>query len=130
VAAGFAPISIDTETDGSLNMPATRTALYTIKPTIGIISGADIIPISPFADSAGLMAKCAHDIGALLDVLVDKEKTQKPLRGYESCMAESFAGLRIGSLDPERWKWPARVTTPNEGAEKQIVGFYDCLKVL
>jgi amidase len=130
VAAGFAPISIGTETDGSLNMPAIRAALYTIKPTIGIVSGAGVVPISPFADSAGPMAKCARDIGALLDVLVDETKTQKPLSGYESCMVESFAGLRIGPLNPEIWKWPARVTASNEGATIQIVSSYDRLRVL
>jgi amidase len=121
-------VSIGTETDGSLNMPAIRAALYTIKPTIGIVSGAGIIPISPFADSAGPMAKCARDIGALLDVLVDETKTQKPLRGYESCMTDSFAGFRIGSLDPQIWRWPARVTTPDEGATKQIVSSSHGLK--
>ena len=55
VSAGYAPISIGTETDGSLVLPANRAALYTLKPTIPFISREGIVPISSFCDSAGPM---------------------------------------------------------------------------
>lgn len=46
VSAGYAPVSIGTETDGSLVCPAGRAALYTIKPTIGLVPQSDIVPVS------------------------------------------------------------------------------------
>jgi amidase len=121
VAGGFVPISIGTETVGSLNMPATRAALYTIKPTMGLVSSAGIIPVSPFADSAGPMAKSAHDIATLMDILVDQTKTKMPSGGYTGCLTASFENISIGALDPEVWNVPPHVTTPNEGASKQMV---------
>lgn len=41
VASGFAPLAIGTETNGSLVWPACRCALYSIKPTVGMISQRD-----------------------------------------------------------------------------------------
>ena len=71
VTAGYAPISIGTETEGSLIVPASRAALYTIKPTIPIVSQEGIIPITGFCDSAGPMTKSVEDLANLMDVLVD-----------------------------------------------------------
>jgi amidase len=102
-------------------MPATRAALYTVKPTIGLVSTAGIIPISPFADSAGPMAESSCDVADLLDVLVDETKTIIPRGGYRSCRTGSIANLRIGSLDPKVWKYPPYVTKPTEVATKQMV---------
>jgi Asp-tRNA(Asn)/Glu-tRNA(Gln) amidotransferase A subunit family amidase len=102
-------------------MPATRAALYTIKPAMGLVSSAGIIPISPFADSAGPMAKSAHDIATLMDILVDQTKTKMPSGGYTSCLTASFEKISIGALDPEVWNVPPHVTTPNEGDSKQMV---------
>jgi amidase len=103
-------------------MPATRAALYTIKPTVGIVSLAGVIPISPFYDSPGPMAKCAQDIADLLDVMVDGTMTEKPSGGYRSCLTDSFQDMKIGALDPTVWNFAPRVTAPDEGATNQMVG--------
>ncbi|KAF2109934.1 amidase signature domain-containing protein [Lophiotrema nucula] len=121
VAAGFAPIAIGTETNGSINMPSTRAALYAIKPTIDLVSNDGIIPCSSFLDSAGPMAKCAQDVADLLDALVDKTKTTIPEGGYRTCLIGSFESLKIGTLDPEVWKFSVRVIKPDEGATKQMI---------
>ncbi|OAP53885.1 hypothetical protein AYL99_11907 [Fonsecaea erecta] len=73
VSAGYSPFSIGTETDGSLIVPAGRAALYTIKPTIGLVPQARIVPISSTFDSAGPMAKTPYDMAVLLDVIIDPE---------------------------------------------------------
>jgi amidase len=102
-------------------MPATRAALYTVKPTIGLISTVGIIPISPFADSAGPMAKSSCDVADLLDMAVDETKAIITSSGYKSYLTGSIADLRIGPLDPKGWKYPPYVTKPNEVATKQMV---------
>lgn len=103
VSAGFAPVSIGTETAGSLVMPSDRAALYTIKPTVKIVSQEGIIPISPEADSAGPMAKSVLDLANLLDILVDRDKTNVPLGGYRSAITGTWDHIKIGILEPEKW---------------------------
>jgi amidase len=98
-------------------MPATRAALYTIKPTVGIVSRTGVIPVSPFFDSPGPMAKCAQDIADLLDVMVDETMIERPVGGYRSCLTDSFQDIKIGALDPTVWNFPER----DEGATKQMV---------
>ncbi|KAG8526852.1 uncharacterized protein KY384_008281 [Bacidia gigantensis] len=57
VAAGFAPVSVGTETDGSICLPATRAALYAMKATVGAINMTAAQPANPDFDSAGGLAK-------------------------------------------------------------------------
>lgn len=102
-------------------MPATRAALYTIKPTYGIVSSVGVMPISTFADTVGPMAKSPRDLADLLDVMVDHALTEIPSGGYKSCLKDSFEHIAIGALDPSTWKFPPRVTTPNESATNQMV---------
>ena len=47
VAAGLAVAAIGTETSGSLLSPACQNGLVTVKPTVGLVSRAGIIPIAP-----------------------------------------------------------------------------------
>ncbi len=53
VAAGLCAASIGSETSGSLLFPASQNGLVTVKPTVGLISRAGILPISHSQDTAG-----------------------------------------------------------------------------
>lgn len=121
VSAGYAPLSIGTETDGSLVLPANRAALYTLKPTIPIISREGIIPISSFCDSAGPMTKSVADLAVLMDVLVDPSKTSVPAGGYISAVTATWEGLKIGTLDPEIWTFSEVVRKREPSADEQMV---------
>ncbi|KAL9624665.1 MAG: hypothetical protein Q9160_001019 [Pyrenula sp. 1 TL-2023] len=101
VSAGFAPISIGTETGGSLVMPANRAALYTIKPSIGLVPQSGIVPISDFCDAAGPMTTTVTDLANTLDAIVDPKL--RPSEGYASALTSTWDGLRIGCLDPKDW---------------------------
>lgn len=57
VSAGLAPLAISTETIGSLVVPPDRAAVYSLKPTIGIVSQEVLIPVSHLCDIAGPMTK-------------------------------------------------------------------------
>ena len=103
VSAGFASAAIGTETVGSLIMPADRAGLYTIKPTIGIVSQKGIVPISKLCDSAGPMAKSASDVALLMEVLVDRERTQIPKGAYLSAADGEWGDVRIGIVDTKAW---------------------------
>ncbi len=69
MAASLAAIAVGTETDGSITSPASLTSLVGMKPTLGLVSRAGVIPIAHSQDTAGPMARCVADAAALLTVL-------------------------------------------------------------
>ncbi len=69
VAASLAQVSIGTETDGSIVCPAAANGIVGVKPTLGLVSRAGIIPISAEQDTAGPMARHAVDAALLLQVI-------------------------------------------------------------
>ena len=73
VAAGLCAASIGTETSGSLLFPASQNGLVTVKPTLGLISRAGIVPIAHSLDTAGPMTRTVRDAALLLNVLAAKD---------------------------------------------------------
>ncbi len=69
VAAGLAPAAIGTETNGSIVSPASACGIVGFKPTVGLISGSGIIPITHWQDTAGPMTLTVHDAALLMQVL-------------------------------------------------------------
>jgi amidase len=68
-AANCCTIAIGTETDGSVTSPAAAAGLVGIKPTLGLISRAGIIPIAHSQDTAGPMGRTVKDVAILLGAL-------------------------------------------------------------
>ncbi|KAF8243607.1 amidase signature enzyme [Wilcoxina mikolae CBS 423.85] len=107
VSAGFSPLALAAETDGSIICPGNRAALYAIKPTVGLteaggglfsIGGA--IPVARSMDSVGVMTKGVWDLVAALDVMVDDYDAGRKSWGYwdavETGKKDLWRGLRIG----------------------------------
>ncbi|KAL8657006.1 MAG: hypothetical protein Q9226_002348 [Calogaya cf. arnoldii] len=100
--------------------PLHNQTLYTIKPTIGIVSQQGIVPVSHICDAAGPMTKSVLDLAHLMDIIVDPTKTSVPADGYASVMTDTWADIRVGMLDPAEWNYPDFVTKPYEGTAKQM----------
>lgn len=105
VAAGFAPLAIGTETDGSITCPAGVNGVVGFKPSLGVVSGVGVVPIAHSQDTAGPIARTVADAAALLDAMSDGEpfKTSHgPLGLSEGYMARldkwSLQGTRVGVL--------------------------------
>ena len=69
VAAGLCPLAVGTETDGSIVYPSQTNSIVGIKPTLGLISRAGIIPIAHSQDTAGPMARTVTGAAILLGAL-------------------------------------------------------------
>jgi aspartyl-tRNA(Asn)/glutamyl-tRNA(Gln) amidotransferase subunit A len=83
VAAGLCYGSIGTDTGGSLRIPASLCGVVGLKPTLGRVSDAGVVPLSKTLDSTGPLARSARDAAILLNA--------------------------IGGLDTRnRGRWPAR----------------------
>jgi amidase len=69
VAANLCAAAVGTETDGSIICPAQTNGIVGIKPSVGLVSRAGIIPISHNQDTAGPMARTVSDAAILLGAL-------------------------------------------------------------
>jgi len=104
VAANLAAAGIGTETDGSVTSPAAACALVGIKPTVGLVSRAGIIPIAHSQDTAGPMARSVADAALLLAAIAgpdlrDSVTSRVPSDCIDSVrQLDPTAGLTTGSL--------------------------------
>jgi amidase len=69
VSANFCTLAVGTETDGSIICPSGVNGIVGIKPTVGLVSRAGIIPIAHSQDTAGPMARSVTDAAILLGAL-------------------------------------------------------------
>ncbi|KAI4649794.1 uncharacterized protein J4E79_009639 [Alternaria viburni] len=120
VSAGFAPVSIGADFNGSLTNPATRAALYTIRTTPGIVSEHRGFPFSKNRDSLGPMAKTTDDLVNLLNVIVDLSHPEVPDEGYNTSFSRDWKDISFATLDPHHWHLPEAVQRPQPGALDQI----------
>ena len=69
IAANLGAAAIGTETDGSIVCPSSANSLVGIKPTLGLVSRAGIIPIAHSQDTAGPMTRTVADAAILLTAI-------------------------------------------------------------
>lgn len=108
-AVGYAPLTVGTETSGSILSPAAANSVVGVKPTVGLVSGAGIVPIGVSQDTAGPLTRTVADAAVLLSVLAGRDLTPR---------ADALRGARIGVVrdqvppdtSDERALWDAAVT--------------------
>jgi amidase len=105
VAANMCAVGIGTETDGSIVCPSSLNGIVGIKPTVGLVSRAGIIPIAHSQDTAGPMTRTVRDAAILLGALAgadprDSATSSSATRGqtdYTQFLdANGLRGARIG----------------------------------
>ncbi|MFH8290318.1 amidase family protein [Streptomyces sp. NPDC018059] len=73
LAASLAQVAIGTETDGSIVCPAGMNGVVGHKPSLGLVSGSGVVPISAEQDTAGPMARNVIDTALTLSVLSGRQ---------------------------------------------------------
>ncbi len=114
VSANLCAVAVGTETDGSIVCPSTTSGIVGIKPTVGLVSRAGIIPISHSQDTAGPMARTVADAAALLTVLAG-EDPRDPATAASHGKTANYTKF----LDPEGLR-AARI-----GVARNLFGFSD-----
>lgn len=112
MAAGFAPLALATETDGSIVQPASRAALYGLKATVGLLPTEGTAPWSSLTDSIGGMAKSPQDLAALFEVLVGAEGWSR-IDSDDDGLSKTWAGQRVGFVDPVLWSFSPVICDPD-----------------
>lgn len=103
-SAGLAPLTIGTETSGSILSPSAANSDVGIKPTVGLVSRTGIVPIAASQDTAGPIVKTVADAAILLTAItgsdpLDPATASNPLIGHDftaDLNASSLRGARIG----------------------------------
>lgn len=90
-AASLCAAAVGTETDGSITGPSAVENIFGLKPTLGLISGDGIVPISHQQDTAGPMGRSVTDVAILLGIMQSSPTDYTPVlhRG-------ALNGKRIG----------------------------------
>jgi amidase len=115
VAAGLCAAAIGTETSGSLLSPATQNGLVTVKPTVGLISRAGILPISHSQDTAGPLTRTVRDAAILLNVLAARDSADPATRRLKR-PADYTDGLDVDGLKGARVGVPSDPSDPANDA--------------
>jgi amidase len=116
IAAALAAVAVGTETDGSIVCPASVNSVVGIKPTLGLVSRAGVIPIAHSQDTVGPFGRSVADAAALLGVLAGADPRDAATMnggGNRGSPPESGSGMRDYSqfLDPEGLRG-ARIGVP------------------
>jgi amidase len=119
VAAGLAPAAVGTETNGSIVSPASVCGVVGLKPTVGLVSRAGIVPISAVQDTAGPMTRCVGDAAALLGPMAGPDPADPATAEAGSRPADYTAFLDRGALAGARlgiWRDGSKAAHPATAA--------------
>jgi amidase len=105
VSANLCAVAVGTETDGSIISPANTCGIVGLKPTVGLVSRAGIIPIAHSQDTAGPMSRSVADAAALLTALAGVDPRDPGTADAQGRVAKDYTafldtsglkGARIG----------------------------------
>jgi len=113
-AAGFAPLCIGTEADGSLVQPAVRAALYSMKGTVGDVNMVGTQSGGAAFDSAGPLTKSVEDCADVMDILL-------PGRDFNSYLKRSWNGIGVAYLNYETWQFSEESCTRSKIFDEEHV---------
>jgi amidase len=106
-AAGLAPLTVGTETNGSIVCPASANGVVGLKPTVGLVSRTGVVPLSHSQDTAGPMTRNVTDAAIMLTAMQGADDNdsrsldavQHQQRDYSQFLqADGLKGKRIGVL--------------------------------
>ncbi|MDX1381727.1 MAG: amidase, partial [Xanthomonadales bacterium] len=105
VAAGLVPLAVGTETNGSIICPAAVNGIVGVKPTVGLVSRAGVVPIAHSQDTAGPMAMNVTGAALLLGAMEGHDPNDPATdlarehlgRDYATQLrADGLRGMRVG----------------------------------
>jgi aspartyl-tRNA(Asn)/glutamyl-tRNA(Gln) amidotransferase subunit A len=100
VAAGMVPVSLGTDTNGSIRVPSSFCGLFGLKPTYGRLSRAGAYPFCASLDHVGPLARSARDLALVFDALQggdprDPAQADRPPQPTTAELKKGIDGLRI-----------------------------------
>jgi aspartyl-tRNA(Asn)/glutamyl-tRNA(Gln) amidotransferase subunit A len=108
VGASEVPLSLGTDTAGSIRQPAAFCGVVGVKPTYGRVSRYGLIAFASSLDCPGPLARTVKDAAAMLQVISgsdvhDSTANTRPVPDYLSTLENGVKGMRIG-LSPDYFR--------------------------
>src|SRR5579863_5739136 len=119
-SANLCTVAVGSETDGSIVCPSSANGIVGIKPTLGLISRAGIIPIAHSQDTAGPMARTVRDAATLLGALAGSDARDSASAAADTKLQRDYTQF----LDPNGLRG-ARI-----GVARKYFGFSDAVDAL
>jgi aspartyl-tRNA(Asn)/glutamyl-tRNA(Gln) amidotransferase subunit A len=91
-AAGFVPLTLGSDTNGSIRVPSSFCGLFGLKPTFGRLSREGTFPFCFSLDHLGPLARSAADLAAAYDAMLDPAGKAEPVMPG---LGQGADGLRI-----------------------------------
>ncbi len=102
IAANLATLGIGTETDGSIICPSSIGGIVGLKPTVGLVSRAGIIPISASQDTAGPMCRTVRDTALVLQAIAGRDPRDSATQAAPAGVPDYVSGLTADALKGAR----------------------------
>lgn len=104
VAAGLVPLTLGSDTNGSIRVPSALCGIFGLKPTYGRLSRAGTYPFVHSLDHLGPFARSVQDLALTFDLLqgadpADPVCTDRPPEACLPQLKQGIDGLRIGVAD-------------------------------
>lgn len=104
VAAGMVPLSLGSDTNGSIRVPSSLCGLFGLKPTFGRLSRHGSFPFVANLDHLGPMARSVTDLALSYDAMQGPDEhdtwcAQKAVAPTSAKLSDGVDGLRIAVAD-------------------------------
>lgn len=102
VAGGMVPLSLGSDTGGSVRQPAGFTGVYGFKPTYGRVSRYGLVAYASSLDQIGPFATNTRDLATVLDVICghdpkDATSLEAP-QDFVAALGQDIQGLKVGVI--------------------------------